>query len=373
MRPIEPKDLHASRVGNYGTPVTRYDESMLRLAPLLIAAASIAQTPDPRTLIKESADAIKKYPSYHLESLVVVDMRGANLDTHLEMPSYVSVRRPDRMKIQSKSQAGTVEIVSDGEHTWFYLSAVKKYVKRDAVGSPEAAVGNSGLVPKSLPDLEKSIKTIRVSGEESIDIAGVKYPCWMVETTFGEILLPEQHLVIRNAIQTTWITKGEKLSLQNTFSGEIDMAGVSGPVTMAQSTQTTALRLNPKLPDSAFVFTPPATAKEAEDWSLPGISKPDLIGKPSPAADRKPAVLHFSAPWCAPCRREEQVLDKLQSEIAIVRINVDDPASADLMASLSINSYPTSVVIDRQGNIAAYESGARSESAWRADIAKIKN
>ncbi len=351
---------------------------MLRLSAIFVACFAMGQTPDARSLIAESAAAIKKYPSYHLESMVTVDMRGGNLDTHLEMPSSVSVRRPDRMKIRSKGQAGTMEIVSDGEHTWFYLSAVKKYVKRDAVALPEAAISNSGLLPESLPDLEKSIKSMRVTGEDTIAIGAAKYPCWVVETTYGEILIPEKHLVIRSAMQTNWITKAEKLSVQNTFSGEVDLAGVSEPVTMAQSTRTTVLRLNPKLPDSEFVFTPPATAKSAEDWTLPGIVKPDLEGKPAPAWKAAPSgkivLLQFSAPWCVPCQRDTAALDKLKTElpdIAIDRLNVDDAGSAELMDALSINSFPTTVVIDRDGRIAAYQEGAWTESAWRAVLAKL--
>src|SRR5579872_4632626 len=107
---------------------------------LLAASLAMAQAPPPlerpdaRSLIAQSAVAIKKYQSYHLESMVTIDMRGGQMDSHLDMPSSVSVRRPDRMRIQSKSKDGTITIVSDGEHTWYYLSAVKKYVKRDAVG-----------------------------------------------------------------------------------------------------------------------------------------------------------------------------------------------------------------------------------------------
>jgi outer membrane lipoprotein-sorting protein len=344
----------------------------MRMAIFFTAALAIAQTPDPKSLIAESADAIKKYQSYRLESVVTVDLKGGKLDTHLEMPSSISVRRPDRMRIESKSQAGTIEIVSDGEHTWFYLSALKKYIKRDAVGSPEAAVGASGLLPKSLPDLEKSMKSMKVIGDDTIDVAGVKHPCWVIETAYGEIILPEQHLVIRSAIQTNWISKAEKLSLQNTFSGEIDIAGVSGPVTMAQSTKTTAIRLNAKFPDSTFVFTPPATAKQGDDWSLPGISKPDLVGKPAPDSvpKGKAVVLHFTAPWCVPCTREAALLDKIP-ELNVKHINVEDAASADLVAALSINSYPTSVIIDADGKITAYETGARTESVWRAALAKL--
>jgi thiol-disulfide isomerase/thioredoxin len=345
---------------------------MVRLALLLVPVA-LAQPPDPKGLIADSAAAIKKYASYHLESIVTVDTRGAQLDTHLEMPSAISVRRPDRMNLRSKSQAGTVEIVSDGEHTWYYLSAVKKYVKRDAVASPESAIGPSGLLPKSLPDLEKSIKAIKIRGEETIDIGGAKFPCWVVETSYEQILLPEQHLAIRGAVQTNWISKAEKLSLQNTFSGEVDMAGLSEPVTMAQSTRTTVLRLNAKLADSEFVFTPPANAKATDDWTLPGIVKPDLEGKPSSkAVPGKIVLLQFTAPWCVPCRRDESALEKLRGEfpeLKVIEINVDQ--AEELLAELSVNSFPTTVLIDRDGKIASYEAGVRGEAALRSDLAKL--
>jgi len=84
------------------------------LVPGLLAAQ-----PDPRELIRQSADAIKQFKSYELESVVFIDMQGGPIRNKLEMPSKVSVRRPDRMRIESRSQAGSIAIVSDGEHTWF--------------------------------------------------------------------------------------------------------------------------------------------------------------------------------------------------------------------------------------------------------------
>jgi thiol-disulfide isomerase/thioredoxin len=390
---------------------------MFRFGLFLFTALAIAQgpppdRPDPRTLIAQSAAAIKKYQSYHLESIVTVDMRGGHMDTHLEMPSSISVRRPDRMRVQSKSQAGTVTIVSDGEHTWFYLSTLKKYVRRDAVASPEAAVGNSGLLPKDLPDVEKSVKSRKITGEDVVDVAGAKIPCWMVETAYDMILLPEQHLVIRNAVQTNWISKSDKLSLQNTFSGEVDMAGVSEPVMMSQSTRTTALRLNVRLPDSEFVFTPPATAKKTDDWTLPGIAKPEVEGKPAPgfkakaldgsdvdlaALRGKVVLLDFWTTWCAPCRRDLLVLEKLQAEfrdsgLVVLGIDIGEERPAiekflaanklsfpivavsdadDLLSGLSVNSFPTTVLVGRDGDVVSYQVGARGEAALREELAKL--
>ena len=110
---------------------------------LVLAALAMAQDakqPDPRALIQQSAEAIKQYKSYRLESTVAIDMHGGPINDTLEMPSSISVRRPDKMRIESTSKAGQVVIVADGRHTWFYISNVKKYVKRAAVASPEAAV-----------------------------------------------------------------------------------------------------------------------------------------------------------------------------------------------------------------------------------------
>ena len=137
------------------------------------------------------------------------------------------------------------------------------------------------------------------------------------------------------------------------------------------------MRLNAKLPDAEFVFTPPATAKPAPDWTLPGIAKPDLEGKPAPELKSAPAgriaLLYFTAPWCRPCQRDSVALEKLHAEspeVALIRINVDDPASDELVKQLPVNSVPTTIVIGKDWNIASYEAGTRGEAGLRSDLAK---
>ena len=166
----EPGRLRDSRTFWRKSRISQYDKVM-RLLPILIPAVLFAQ-PDPRELIRQSAEAIKQFNSYELESVVFIDMQGGPIRNKLEMPSKVAVRRPDRMRIESRSQAGGITIVSDGEHTWFYMTPLRKYIKREASGSPEAAIGNSGLLPKNLPDVSKSIKNDRLTGQEEIGVAG---------------------------------------------------------------------------------------------------------------------------------------------------------------------------------------------------------
>jgi thiol-disulfide isomerase/thioredoxin len=391
---------------------------------LAIQMMAIAQTklvaptarPDPRELLKQSADAIKQFKTYQLESVIALDMHGGPFSEKLDLPSSISVRRPDKLRIESSSKAGAITIVGDGQHTWIYLSTVKKYIKRDAAESPEASVINAGVLPKNLPDLNQSIKSVKITGEQTIDVGGVKTPCWVVETVYDKIPLPEQEVLIREAVQTTWITKDHRLNLQSTFAATINLPGVDEPVEMTQSTHTTRVRLNVDLPDSLFSFTPPAGAKQTEDWTLPGMNKPELEGKPAPALKGKTldgaevdlealrgkvVLVDFWATWCVPCRRELPLLEKLHAEyrdkdlvvlgvtvgedqtvvsrfvkaasITYPMLALDEAAdgTAQIVAALSLTSFPTIVLVDREGKIKSYEVGARGETALRDDLTKL--
>ena len=384
----------------------------MRGLALLLLPLALAAQPDPRELVRQSADAIKQYPTYELESIVLIEMHGGIIDTKLEMPSSISVRRPDHMRIESRSKAGQVTIVSDGEHTWYYMSPAKKYIKREASGSPEAAVNDSGILPKNLPDVSKSIKSVKITGEESLPVNGDDMPCWVVETVFNKIELPDHDIIINEGKQLSWIRKSDHLNLQTAFTAKLTMEGVAEPVTMTQSTRTTAVRLNINLQDSLFQFTPPPGATETADWTLPGIAKPDVIGKPAPnfkaktiagaAVDLaelrgKVVLLDFWATWCLPCQRELPNLEKLHREfqdkgLVVVGLNVGEERTAvdkflgsmaltyplvlvdneaELVAQLAVNAFPTMVLIDSEGKVAAYEVGSRGEAALRADLAKL--
>jgi len=370
--------------------------AILFIVPFLLSA----QQPDARELLLRANDVIKKYSSYQIHSLSMVETTGGN-NTHLEMPAVISVRRPDRMRIESQNGATSMTVVSDGSHTYVYLDQQKKYIRRAATSSPESALGENSVL-KNIPELSTFINSVKITGEKTMEIDQQTYECWVVEAHYDPISLPDQHLTISNAVQISWISKALGLTLQNSFSAHLVVGSLPEPVEMTQATTTVSLSLNKDLPDSLFVFTPPPGATQTADWTLPGIVKPDLEGKPAPQLKGAPpmkgkvVLLDFWTSWCGPCRTELAVLEKLHKlfrakGLVVLGMNVGEDketvskylakagltyptlqitAEDELLKSLSVNAFPTLILIDRTGKVALYEVGAKGETALRAALAK---
>jgi len=370
---------------------------MRRLALLILPACLSAQTqPDARELLLRSGDAIKKYSSYQIHSLSIIETRGGT-NTRMQMPATISVRRPDRMRIESETDAAATTVVSDGAHTYIYLDQQKKYIRRAATSSPESALGENSVL-KNLPDINKSIKSVEITGEKTMEIDDQQYECWIVAARYDTINLPTQNLTILDAVQTSWISKTLGLTLQNSFTARLLIGTLPEPVIMTQATTTVGISLNTDLPDSLFVFTPPPGATLTADWTLPGITKPDVVGKPAPAlkgappTEGKVVLLDFWTSWCGPCKRESPIIEKLHKEfrahgLVVLGVNVGENKEAvdkahlaypslqldaddEALKTLAVNAYPTLVLIDRTGKVAFYDIGAKSEASLRAALAK---
>jgi thiol-disulfide isomerase/thioredoxin len=367
------------------------------LAISFIPACLFAQQqPDPRELLLHSADAIKKYSSYQIHSLSIIETRGGT-NTRMQMPAVISVRRPDRMRIESETADAASTVVSDGAHTYIYLEQQNKYIRRAATSSPESALGETGVL-KNLPDINNSIKSVEITSEKTMEIDDQKYECWVVEARYDTIKVPGQNLTILDAVQTSWISKTLGLTLQNSLTARLLIGTLPEPVIMTQATTTVGMSLNTDLPDSLFVFTPPPGATLTADWTLPGITKPDVEGKPAPALKGAPptqgkvVLLDFWTSWCGPCKSQFPIIEKLQKEfrsqgLVVLGVNVGDDketvdkahltytslqlnADDEALKSLAINAYPTLVLIDRTGKVVLYDVGAKSEASLRAALAK---
>lgn len=86
------------------------------------------------------------------------------------------------------------------------------------------------------------------------------------------------------------------------------------------------------------------------------------------------SLIDFGAPWCAPCRSQEPILEKLAERYGeratIAALNVDD--HPDLAAKLDIKSIPTLIVYTNQKEIQRFV-GLQSEHTLAEALDKALN
>ena len=136
--------------------------------------------------------------------------------------------------------------------------------------------------------------------------------------------------------------------------------------------------------------------KASDRIPAPAISGKTLLGNNYTYSVGKVAVVNVWASWCSPCRAEEPALSELAlmyPDIAFIGILTrDNPVNAEAFVrkrnvpyptliddavlfgfreSLPANAIPTTVLIDKQGNVAARISGAVTVSSLRDLIEKV--
>jgi thiol-disulfide isomerase/thioredoxin/Cu/Ag efflux protein CusF len=294
-----------------------------------------------------------------------------------------------------------------------YLEPGGQYIERSAGASPAALLQDAGLMAQ-LPDLAAAVQSTAVRGEEALVVGARTFACWIVEKRYGTIEVPAQAMTLRDATETLWIAKAEHVTLKNVVRAKVTFASGGSRAEIVQTTSTLALTLDEDLPDTMFAFTPPKDATQIADWSLPGMSRPDVLSKPVQplqadtidggkldlaALRGRVVLLDFWATWCGPCKVELPILEKLQKELSGDGLSVigitagEEPAVvADFLKKMgitfptaaldedhaflrrfAISGFPTTVLIDRDGTVVSYEVGGQSETSLRAQIASLLN
>jgi peroxiredoxin len=180
---------------------------------------------------------------------------------------------------------------------------------------------------------------------------------------------------------------------------------------MNQVSTVISEKLDVPVPDSSFIFTPPEGSKQVTEFQSALKGNADLTGKPAPdfklqsVAGKevglqdlkgKFVLLDFWATWCAPCRHDLPVIEKLHQEfhrkgLAVIGIDAGEDsdtisqflqtsklnypilltADSGVLHSYSVTAFPTVVVIDADGKIIFYHVGAGAEKALRETLAKL--
>jgi len=246
----------------------------MRLFTVVLALTSslavAADAPDARALIAESGKALFQQQPYRMQMHNDIRMHSASMDQAIAMDMKISVA-PGRFRMDLSPAPASATFVSDGQFTYVYIAAMKKYMKKPAAGSPEA-LGES-MMPgmSSMMGQATQLSTAKIAREETLSVGDLKRDCFVVEYTIDKLSVSKpMPITISNVRATVWIDKERRLSLKQTSDAEMQMGGPSTPpMKMHQETVVTSLDLAPAFASDEFTFTPPDGAEQVD--SLPGM------------------------------------------------------------------------------------------------------
>jgi thiol-disulfide isomerase/thioredoxin len=285
-----------------------------------------------------------------------------------------------------------------------------QYMKRAAIGSALDGLDGGSL------DWIKGLKSAFVFTtvrQEKLEIDGQIIDCWVIEMKAANpnrvpLPVPARGLPISFSELSGhyWIDKETGLQRQMVSTGKVRLPNSSAPQAVETKTVYRSVKFDEPLPDSLFQFTPPAGAKEIANM----LNLPDLSGKAAPnfqitSLDGKPyslselknkvIVLDFWASWCVPCRQETPSLNNLyrdlkEKDLIVIGVDVGEDsqtvekflktagitfpvaltAGTDIASDYHVTSYPTYIVIGRDGVVAGEQVGRRGDQALRDLVAK---
>ena len=211
----------------------------MRLFTVVLALTSslavAADAPDARALIAESSKALFHQQPYRMQMRNDVRIESASMNQNIAMDMKISVA-PGRYRLDMSPAPMSATFVSDGQFTYFYLAAMKKYMKKPAAGSPEA-LGES-LMPgmSSMIGQANQLSTAKIVRQETLNVGDLKRDCFVVEYTMDKLSITKPApITISNVKATVWIDQERRISLKQTSDAEMQMGGpAASPMKMHQ-------------------------------------------------------------------------------------------------------------------------------------------
>ncbi|HEX6495344.1 MAG TPA: redoxin family protein [Acidobacteriaceae bacterium] len=383
------------------------------------AQAPTEKFTDPAKLLDAVAKTYAGADTFHFQSITE---RVANAELHRSWEKEVHTvikARGNRFRIEARTWLGTWMQDSDGTTEWSYAREGKIYVKRPAGEGPQFpkmyGMGTMHLRQawdmRTFLDAEAtSAKHATMLPEETIQMEGKSYPCYVVHATNeGQDF---------HSDQTFWIGK-KTLLIRKEVKQEATAVIVSSAIKMPQHEEETILYpiadLDPQIDPKLFQFTPPSDAKEVAtlEPNIPGNTPPpasSLAGKQLPditltdANGREtklssfrghPLLIDSWATWCGPCLEWMPSLGRLEKEmraqgLQVISVDRDEAAEnathymavhgftwpnyhdaeGKLSKALAEKRIPLTVLVDAKGQV-TYMVTDSDEAALRKPIVAL--
>jgi thiol-disulfide isomerase/thioredoxin len=294
--------------------------------------------------------------------------RGGKVEKTTTEASF-AIMNPGRMRIESNAAGTTFLSMSKREHAIMYSAAKTAGAKIE---------GGMGM---KLPDMTVvDTKTVR---EESVEIDGGKRDCWVVEGR------------VTGMAVTLWIDKELMIDVESTA-----VARIAGPPETEVHIREVKKNLKIGEPIDAAKFAPAASATPTLSLFAGAALDNDLTGKQAPAFEAlgadgkpysawslkgKPVLLAFWNTASLPCRMAAPALNRIYDEykdrgVLILGVDMGEDSAAGIptvssgdsgmLGVYQVATYPTFVLIGRDGRVAAHEVGFSGEATIREMLEK---
>lgn len=332
-----------------------------------------------KNLLKKVTEAYRTLGAAQFESEEVSDHGDEVTVTRVK----TQFSQPNKLRVEVSGSGEASVRISDGHTFWTFFPESKEYTTHPAGDRLQSSLNSYAL-------LDQIVGSRRISGSERLGD---------VDCTVVTIKRPNQTRTLWIDPKTNFIRKDQVTSV----------SPATGAVQRSLTTSFSEARVVADLDDRLFSFDPQKTQAKSRlalqrealvrsvGTTAPDFSLSNLEGKEVKLSQFKGKVvlLNFWASWCVPCRSEMPTIELLHREYqdkGLVVLGIDDEESQKQAAFLQkfgfsfaslvesrkqasnlygVGGIPTTVLIDRQGTIKAYDEGTASYESLRASLQEM--